>query len=226
MKAVVKDVDEEDADFDEQWHVERVCKVIDKVRGLWKEHQKGGREMGRQGLGGGKRSARSKFNESKQGILDALQELRFKKKPINKIVLTLKEFVVRFDRANREISECEHRAGLSLKEFKKTLRQFRSSPLRQRAGAKKLGLHPHDVDEVSRVIAAAKKKKKNIEEEAKLSESVLREIVHEIQDGERMADGQGEAHRGKLASGGVDREKVHEPPGCRFSTSSRRATSA
>jgi len=34
----------------------------------------------------------------------------------------------------------------------------------------------------------AQKKKKKVEEEAKLAESVLREIVHEIQDGERMAE--------------------------------------
>src|SRR6187397_1375018 len=32
VKDVVKDVDEEDAEFDEKWHSERVCKVLDKVR--------------------------------------------------------------------------------------------------------------------------------------------------------------------------------------------------
>ena len=32
VKDVVKDADEEDAEFDEQWHVERVCKAIDGVR--------------------------------------------------------------------------------------------------------------------------------------------------------------------------------------------------
>ena len=37
VKDVVKDVDEEDAEFDEQWHIERVCKVIDKVRRLCEE---------------------------------------------------------------------------------------------------------------------------------------------------------------------------------------------
>ena len=39
VKEVVKDADEEDAEFDEQWHIERVCKVIDKVRRLWKEQE-------------------------------------------------------------------------------------------------------------------------------------------------------------------------------------------
>jgi len=36
VKEVVKDVDEDDAEVDEQWHVDRVCKVFDKVRRLWR----------------------------------------------------------------------------------------------------------------------------------------------------------------------------------------------
>src|SRR3954453_24149864 len=40
VKEVVKDADEEDAEFDEQWHIDRVCKVIDKIRRLWKEQEK------------------------------------------------------------------------------------------------------------------------------------------------------------------------------------------
>src|SRR5471032_2744486 len=40
VKEVVKDADEEDAELDEQWHIERVCKVIDKVRRLWKDQEK------------------------------------------------------------------------------------------------------------------------------------------------------------------------------------------
>src|SRR6516164_5037358 len=40
VKEVVKDADEEDAEFDEQWHIDRVCKVIDKVRRLWREQEK------------------------------------------------------------------------------------------------------------------------------------------------------------------------------------------
>jgi len=40
VKDVVKDADDEDAEFDEQWHVERVCKAIDRVRRLLKEQEK------------------------------------------------------------------------------------------------------------------------------------------------------------------------------------------
>jgi RNA polymerase primary sigma factor len=186
---VVKDADEEDVDFDEQWHIERVCRVVDSVRGLWKEHQKVGAKLEAKLSEVSKKKYAVQLHECEKGILDALQEMRFKKKPIDKIVLKLKAFVERLDRANRDILECEQRSGLSWKDLRRTLRGLRSSPLRQRAVAKKLGLHPDELEEMSRVIATARKKKEDAEEEAKLSESALREIVHEIQVGERMAEG-------------------------------------
>jgi len=152
VKEVVKDADEEDAEFDEQWHIERVCKVIDKVRRLWKEHEKVGEKLNAKLSDATKEKYRDQINDFKQEILDALQEMRFKKKLIDKIVLKLKEFVERIEQADREIIDCEHKSGLSLKEFRRTLREIRSSPLRQRAVAKKLGIRPDEVEDEIRAL--------------------------------------------------------------------------
>ena len=87
VKEVVKDVDEEDAEFDEQWHIERVCKVIDKVRRLWKEQEKVDEKL--DAKASPRRRARSykkQIGDSSSEILDALQELRLNKKQIDKIV--------------------------------------------------------------------------------------------------------------------------------------------
>ena len=167
-KEVVKDVDEEDPEFDEQWHVDRVCKAIDKVRRLWK--------------------ADAGTSKKKPEILDALLEMRLNKKQIDKIVVRLKEFLERVEQAHRELKACEHKSGLSLKDFLKTLKEIRSSPMRQRAVSKKLGLRPEEIEEMALLIAAARKKIKKVEEEAALTESVLRETMREILSGERMAD--------------------------------------
>jgi RNA polymerase primary sigma factor len=189
VKEVVKDADEEDAEFDEQWHIDRVCKVIDKVRRLWKEQEKVGEKLVAKSVSEPTRKRYKKqISDFKQEILDALAEMRLNKKQIDKIVLKLKELVERIEQANREIIDCEHKSGLSLKEFRKTLREIRSSPLRQRAVAKKLGIRPDEIEEMSRVIQNAQKKIKRVEEEAKLTETVLRDTVNEIQDGERMAE--------------------------------------
>jgi len=189
VKEVVKDADEEDAEFDEQWHIDRVCKVIDKVRRLWKEQEKFLEKLAVKGTSEpSKKKWKSQINELRQEILDALQEMRLNKKQIDKIVLKLKAFVERIEQANREIFDCESKAGMSLREFRKTLREIRDSPLRQRAVAKKLGIRAEEIEEMSKVIANAQRKVKKVEEEASLSEDVLRETVREIQDGERMAE--------------------------------------
>ena len=189
VKEVVKDADEEDAEFDEQWHIERVCKVIDKIRRLWKEQEKVAEKLDAKAVSEPTRKKYKKqITDLKQEILDALQEMRFNKKQIDKIVLKLKELVERIDQANREIIGCEHKSGLSIKELQRTLREIRSSPLRQRAIAKKLGIRPDEIEEMALVIANARKKVKRVEEEAKLTEHVLRDTVNEIQDGERMAE--------------------------------------
>jgi RNA polymerase primary sigma factor len=189
VKEVVKDADEEDAEFDEQWHIERVCKVIDKVRRLFKEQEKFHEKLAAKGTSEPSRKKwKGAINDLRQEILDALQEMRLNKKQIDKIVIKLKGFVTRIEQANREIIDCEHKAGMSLREFRKTLREIRSSPLRQRAVAKKLGIRAEEIEDMSRVIATAQKKVKKVEEEAKLAEDVLRDTVREIQDGERMAE--------------------------------------
>jgi RNA polymerase primary sigma factor len=189
VKEVVKDADEEDAEFDEQWHIDRVCKVIDKIRRLWKEQEKVAEKLDAKAVSEQTRKRYKKqITDLKQEILDALQEMRFNKKQIDKIVLKLKELVERIEQANREIIGCEHKSGLSIKELQKTLREIRSSPLRQRAIAKKLGIRPDEIEEMSLVIANARKKIKRVEEEAKLTETVLRDTVNEIEDGERTAE--------------------------------------
>ncbi len=188
VKEVVKDIDEEDVEFDEQWHVERVCKAIDKVRRLWKDQEKVAEKLETKPSDPTKKKYKAQINELKLEMVNALIELRLKKTQIDKIVFKLKEFVGRLEHANREIIGCEHKSGLSIDELRRTLREIRSSPLRQRAVAKKLGLRSDEIEELSRVIAGAQKKIKKVEEEARLTERDLRETVEEIQDGERMAE--------------------------------------
>jgi RNA polymerase primary sigma factor len=189
VKEVVKDADEDDEEFDEAFHVERVCKIIDKVRRIFKDLEKVEDKKGQRGLSDStKRKAKSQVTELKQELLDALQELRLNKKQIDRIVVRLKGLVSRIESARREIVDCEQRAGMNEKEFKKTLREIRASPLRQRAVAKKLGVRAEELEEIAEVIANARKKVKKIEEEATLDESSLRGTVREIQDGERQAE--------------------------------------
>jgi RNA polymerase primary sigma factor len=186
VKEVVRDVDDDDDEFDETWHVERVCKVIEKVRRLHKEVQKV--EEKKTATEAGRKKVRNRVVAIKQEMIDALQNMRLNKQQIDRIVARLKGLVSRIEAARREIADCEQRAGISQCGFRKTLREIRSSPLRQRAVAKKLGLRPGEIEELAKVIDRARKKVKTVEAEATMTEPVLRDAVREIQDGERQAE--------------------------------------
>jgi RNA polymerase primary sigma factor len=121
-------------------------------------------------------------------MVDVLQNLRLNKKQLDRIVARLKGLVSRIEAAQREIADYEDRAGLPQHGFRKALREIRSSPLRQRAVAKKLGLRPDEIETLAKLIDSARKKVKQVEHEATMTEQILRETVGEIQDGERQAE--------------------------------------
>jgi len=190
VRDVVKDAEDvEEAEFDEAFHIERVCKVIDKVAHIYKDLQKNAEKLtGDDESDAHKKKAVHQVEEAKQQILDELIAVRMQKRQIDRIVLRLKQFVTRIEQATLEIAACEQRAGMSLKDFRKTLREVRQSPLRQRAVSKKLGLRPEELEQMSEVIAAAQRQIKQVEDDARLDESVLLTTVAEIQDGERSAE--------------------------------------
>jgi RNA polymerase primary sigma factor len=189
VKDIVKDADEEDAEWNEQWHVERVCRAIDGVKTLYRSQDGVLGALADPGISDIERKRlRKQIADTKQSILDTLADLRLHKRQIDRIVLTLKDFVVRIERANLEIAACERKTGLTHRELKKTLREIRSARVSQRTVATKLGLLPEELESTVKLVAEAQKKIQRVEEEARLGEEVLLNTVSEIQEGERRAE--------------------------------------
>jgi len=176
VKDVVGDVDTEDPDFDEQWHTERVCKVLERVRWLRKERVK-----------------RAAAQRARSQMVDALLGLRLHQRHIDRIVLKLKDLLGHLEHAHRQIAACENRGALSAKDFGRALREMRSSPLRQRAVIRRLGLRPDEIEQMSALISQARKQIRAVEQEAQQTGSALRATVHEIEEAQRAAE------KGKVA---------------------------
>jgi RNA polymerase primary sigma factor len=183
---VIKDADEDDGDFDENWHIERVCKVIEDVRRLHHKMQKvldtkAASEAAR-------KKVRHQIVAMRQDMIEAMLSMRLNKKQIDRIVARLKVFVLRIETAQQEIATCEQRARMSQQDLRKALRQMRSSPSRRHGGDAPSGLPAEELANLAKVIEAARKKVKKVEEEATTSEQILRETVRKIQDGKRQTE--------------------------------------
>ena len=197
VKDVVRDLDDEDADFDEEWHTERVVKIIDKVRRLQRENEKIQEELaapptvtaaGAKAAEVRKKKLRDKINENKQEMFEQLSELRINKKQIDRIVQKLKNLVMRIEKGEAEIEELERKVGMQQKDLAKTLKEMKANAGKAKAITKKLGVTSEELESAAHGMLESKKKIKRVEEEAKLSIEDLRRTYKEIHEGERMAE--------------------------------------
>jgi RNA polymerase primary sigma factor len=188
VREVICAVDDENPEFDDEWHTDRVIKLIDRARRYQRDNEKL-----HQRLEGRIAAARTKtvshgIDANQRGTLDALSELHLNQRQIDKIVLKLKGLVSRLDRCEQELAECERRVGMSLKDFRRAQRDLKGSPAVVRATRKKLGLTREELADVDRIIKAARRKTRRVEEEGRSDADSLRLTCREIHAGEHMAD--------------------------------------
>ncbi|WP_428269644.1 RNA polymerase sigma factor RpoD [Haliangium sp.] len=189
VKDIVKDIDEDDPDVDEQWHSQRVQEMIGKVQRISQEADDLREKSGDRSLSEVKKK---KLRDGVQGCRDAmfevLSELQLNKAVVDRMVANLKGIIVRLDKCESEMRTVEARAGMPAKEIRKTLREMKTSPTKARAVGKRLTLTIDDFEDFERVIKATQKKVKAVEDECSTTADELRQTFRELSEGERMAE--------------------------------------
>ncbi|HEY5922437.1 MAG TPA: RNA polymerase sigma factor RpoD [Kofleriaceae bacterium] len=189
VKDVVKDIDEDEAEFNEQFYVDRVCKIIDKVKRLQRDTEKLEEKLDEKGsTEGKKKKVKEATKANRAQMFEELSDLRLNKPTVDRIVAQLKNIIVKLDKAEAEVKECERRAGMSGSEIRKTLREMRANPTRARAVGKKTMLTVADFEEMEEQIKTAMRKVAAIEQEARATAPDLRSTYRDLHEGERMAD--------------------------------------
>jgi RNA polymerase primary sigma factor len=152
VKDVVKDIDEDEAEFNEQFYVDRVCKIIDKVKKLQRDTEKLEEKLDDGGSEGRKKKVKEATKANRAQMFEELSDLRLNKPTVDRIVAQLKNIIIKLDKAEQEIRECERRAGMPASEIRKTLREMRANPARARAVGKKTMMTVADFEEMEELI--------------------------------------------------------------------------
>ncbi len=188
VKDVVKDIDEDEAEFNEQFYVDRVCKIIDKVKRLQRDTEKLEEKLGEQDTEGKKKKTKEAMRDNRAQMFEELSDLRLNKPTVDRIVAQLKNIIIKLDKAETEVRECERKAGMPANEIRKTLREMRANPARARQVGKKTMMTVADFEEMEEQIKQAMRKVAIIEEEARGNATELRSTFRDLHEGERMAD--------------------------------------
>ncbi len=189
VKDVVKDIDEDEAEFNEQFYVDRVCKIIDKVKKLQRDTEKLEEKLTEAGATESKKKkVKEAMSANRAQMFEELSDLRLNKPTVDRIVAQLKNIIIKLDKAELEVRECERKAGTPANEIRKTLREMRANPAKARAVGKKTMMTVADFEEMEEQIKQAMRKVAIIEEEARGNAQELRSTFRDLHEGERMAD--------------------------------------
>lgn len=189
VKDVIRDFDDDDTDFDEVWHTERVIKIIDKVKKLERDNERIQEKLADKRLSESrKQKLREMIEVNKQEMFDLLSELRLNKKQIDRIVFKLKALVARIEKSEAEMVDIEERTGMTIDDVRKTLKVVKKSTRDEKRIFRKLGIRGEELADMDRMIKQSQREVKDIEGEAELSVDELRRTYQAIHEGERMAE--------------------------------------
>ena len=127
-------------------------------------------------------------DEHRRQILEAIQDMKLGRRPIDGIVGELTQLVERVARAEKDLIQCERRAGMDLKELRKLFKDVRLSEEEEFKLCRRLGLHPSELHEIEARMKLAIKRIRAVEQETTMRAPQLRELHEQLMAARRQAE--------------------------------------
>jgi RNA polymerase primary sigma factor len=184
VKDIIRDAEDDSAEFDEEEADRRILRLIDKVKHLEKVAQDLKESLltcaasRRRGIDG-------EIDANRQKMVETLEEMRLNKKTIDKVVAKLRGLIQKIERAESGVFDLAKRAAVNVDLLRKEARSARGDIAAERKYRRRYGITP---DDVLGAHSAAQKNLKKVEEELQLDVKELRGSYEAIREGERIAD--------------------------------------
>jgi RNA polymerase primary sigma factor len=184
VKDIIRDAEDDNAEFDEEEADRRILRLIDKVKHLDKVAQDL-KESLTTCAQSRKKAIDGEIDANRQKMVETLEEMRLNKKTIDKVVVKLRSLIQKIERAESSILDLAKRARVEVDQLRKEARQSRGDLSAERKYRRKYGI---TTDDVLGAHSAAQKNLKKVEEELQLDLKELRGSYEDIREGERIAD--------------------------------------
>ena len=190
IRDVVRDFEDEDAEFNEEEVVKRVVRQIDRIRRFARNIERTEAHLGKaRRMSDARRKAHLRsIDSAREQIVETLHEMHLSKRQVDSIVDRLKQLIQRVEKVREEIGEQEKKAGMDERAVRRTIREMRRSRAVERRISQKLGVRLDDLLQADQFIRNSRRKVARIELEANLSVGALGDTFDQIRDGEREAE--------------------------------------
>jgi RNA polymerase primary sigma factor len=184
VKDIIRDAEDENAEFDEEEADRRILRLIDRVKHLDKvAHDLAGQLE--TCAASRKKGIEAEVEANRTKMVETLEEMRLNKKTIDKIVLKLRSLIQKVERAESGSTELEKRTGVDWDLLRKEARTSKGDVTGEKKFKRKYGV---TAEEVIANHSASLKNLRKVEEELQLDIRALRETYENIRNGERLAE--------------------------------------
>ncbi len=208
VKDIIRDADDENAEFDEEEADRRILRLIDKVKHLDKVAQDL-KETLATCAASRKKGIEAEIDANRQKMVETLEEMRLNKKTIDKVVAKLRGLIQKIERAESGILDLARRAGVEVDQLRKEARQSRGDADAERKYKRKYGITPDDV--LRRALGGPEEPQEGRGGAPARRQGAARDLRGHPRGRAPRRQGEGRARRGEPAPRRQHREEVHEP---------------
>ena len=119
LRDVLRDVDEIDTFVEESVHTEKICKIIDAIKEIYRENAQYRESMFATKMDSdARRRARRCINRRNHKIFELMKVWRLDPRLINSVVDEIEYHITRFDSLEQEFAQCASQLGVTLTEMR------------------------------------------------------------------------------------------------------------
>jgi RNA polymerase primary sigma factor len=189
VKSLLENIEDEDGVVEEDMHLDRVIKLLDKVTVLDGKNDLIKKKLNAKVLAADERkNLKAAMEKNVRTIVDLCRKIRFSKRQIDRMVANLRVYLDDVEKAEEDVRRCKAEIGLSLTQMENAWAKINKSAKSAGQAARETGVPLEKLKATEKVIKEANRRFKMITRETGLSVTALKKAMVAIETGESRAE--------------------------------------
>ena len=189
VKSLLENIEDEDGIVEEDMHLDRVIKLLDKITVLDSKNDLIKKKLNAKALAADERKKlKAALEKNIRTIVDLCRKIRFSKRQIDRMVANLRVYLDVVEKAEADIRRCKAQSGLSLAQMENAWAKINKSAKSAGRAVRETGVPLEKLKRTEQVIKEANRLFKKVTKETGLSVTALKKAMVVIDTGERKAE--------------------------------------
>jgi RNA polymerase primary sigma factor len=189
IKTLLENIEDEDGVVEEEMHLDRVIKLLDKVTALDVKNDLVKKKLNSKTLTAKERqNLKAALDKNIRSIVDLCRKVRFSRRQIDRMVLNLRAYLNEVEKVEEDIRHYKEETGLSLTQMENLWPKMNKSAKAAAQVVRETGVSLEKLRAAEQTIKEANRRFKKVAKETGLSVTALKRAMVVIETGERRAE--------------------------------------